>query len=450
MTEKKIYRLIDLVRRLDRDKSTLIRWEAEGRIPGAKRDVRGWRYYTPEDFHSLVQFVETEINFHEQEASREHSDDASVIPQKSVPSVVATVVTARASERAQYKSIEYAQNAEAVSQSPHQDSRMRVSSRNTAERASAILYTVVTMLAILIVGRIAVYTMTALPGDGDAVRVLTGFGLLFAGDLAGRIIEAEKTFAVLIPQGDIFSAPIIVRRNDFREGAYARFSNEFNGESGVQRILQFVQPRNVARYFGGSLPFTAGYSLLNGKEDRDDRARSLINAGTDRTISIPHASLLPRVYAGDERLMEFGNGRDILWHTSAGALRAAGSFVRVIVSTGAPISKRGEYIGEFMLNSVSLRKIDESILNNVRELTQMFRDARNEVSVFFGGFRAVITESSIHWLDQWAVRQGTVARGLLVWNRGFGEFFTRALSDGAAFDLSSYGKKITQASVLGF
>ena len=62
MGDEKIYRLIDLVKQLDRDKSTLIRWEAEGKIPKAKRDIRGWRYYTPEDFASVVRFVETEIN----------------------------------------------------------------------------------------------------------------------------------------------------------------------------------------------------------------------------------------------------------------------------------------------------------------------------------------------------------------------------------------------------
>ena len=47
MEEKRLYRLADLVKRLDRDKTTLLRWEAAGKIPRAKRDSRGWRGYLP-------------------------------------------------------------------------------------------------------------------------------------------------------------------------------------------------------------------------------------------------------------------------------------------------------------------------------------------------------------------------------------------------------------------
>lgn len=60
MGEEKIYRLTDLVKRLGRDKSTFIRWEAAGKIPRAKRDTRGWRYYTPGDFATVARFAETE------------------------------------------------------------------------------------------------------------------------------------------------------------------------------------------------------------------------------------------------------------------------------------------------------------------------------------------------------------------------------------------------------
>ena len=52
-----IYRLVDLSRRLDRDKNTLLRWEAEGRIPPARRDSRGWRYYTQEDLDGIIRLV---------------------------------------------------------------------------------------------------------------------------------------------------------------------------------------------------------------------------------------------------------------------------------------------------------------------------------------------------------------------------------------------------------
>lgn len=56
MTEKK-YRLKDIEDKIDRDKTTLIRWEKEGLIPEAKRDSRGWRYYSNEEVSSIVNKV---------------------------------------------------------------------------------------------------------------------------------------------------------------------------------------------------------------------------------------------------------------------------------------------------------------------------------------------------------------------------------------------------------
>lgn len=53
MKEKK-YRLKDIQERIDRDKTTLIRWEKEGLIPEAKRDSRGWRYYSKDEVSSIV------------------------------------------------------------------------------------------------------------------------------------------------------------------------------------------------------------------------------------------------------------------------------------------------------------------------------------------------------------------------------------------------------------
>jgi DNA-binding transcriptional MerR regulator len=52
-----MYRLKDLEDRIDRDKTTLIRWEKEGLIPTAKRDSRGWRYYTKEEVMKIVNLV---------------------------------------------------------------------------------------------------------------------------------------------------------------------------------------------------------------------------------------------------------------------------------------------------------------------------------------------------------------------------------------------------------
>jgi DNA-binding transcriptional MerR regulator len=55
--QNKKYRLKDLEERIDRDKSTLIRWEKEGLIPRAKRDSRGWRYYSKEEIGTIVSRV---------------------------------------------------------------------------------------------------------------------------------------------------------------------------------------------------------------------------------------------------------------------------------------------------------------------------------------------------------------------------------------------------------
>ncbi|MEK7584677.1 MAG: MerR family transcriptional regulator [Patescibacteria group bacterium] len=51
------YRLIDIARQIDRDKSTIIRWEEMGLIPKALRDSRGWRYYSAADAKKIVQLA---------------------------------------------------------------------------------------------------------------------------------------------------------------------------------------------------------------------------------------------------------------------------------------------------------------------------------------------------------------------------------------------------------
>jgi DNA-binding transcriptional MerR regulator len=53
----KKYRIKDIQEKIDRDKTTLIRWEKEGLIPTAKRDSRGWRYYTNDEVKSIVKRV---------------------------------------------------------------------------------------------------------------------------------------------------------------------------------------------------------------------------------------------------------------------------------------------------------------------------------------------------------------------------------------------------------
>ena len=57
--ENKKYRLKDIGEKIDRDKTTLIRWEKVGLIPEAKRDSRGWRYYSREEVGDIVKTVLT-------------------------------------------------------------------------------------------------------------------------------------------------------------------------------------------------------------------------------------------------------------------------------------------------------------------------------------------------------------------------------------------------------
>jgi DNA-binding transcriptional MerR regulator len=55
MTKK--YRLKDIEEKVDRDKTTLIRWEKAGLIPRAQRDSRGWRWYTGKQVNEIVRKI---------------------------------------------------------------------------------------------------------------------------------------------------------------------------------------------------------------------------------------------------------------------------------------------------------------------------------------------------------------------------------------------------------
>ena len=50
----KIYRIGELAKELDRRPLTIKRWESLGLIPKARRDSRGWRYYTREDVKGII------------------------------------------------------------------------------------------------------------------------------------------------------------------------------------------------------------------------------------------------------------------------------------------------------------------------------------------------------------------------------------------------------------
>jgi DNA-binding transcriptional MerR regulator len=51
------YYLNDILKRIDRNKTTLIRWEEQGLIPKAKRDSRGWRYYSKKEVEEIINLI---------------------------------------------------------------------------------------------------------------------------------------------------------------------------------------------------------------------------------------------------------------------------------------------------------------------------------------------------------------------------------------------------------
>lgn len=51
------YHLQDILKKIDRSKTTLLRWEKEGLIPRTKRDSRGWRCYTWEEMEGIISLI---------------------------------------------------------------------------------------------------------------------------------------------------------------------------------------------------------------------------------------------------------------------------------------------------------------------------------------------------------------------------------------------------------
>jgi len=51
------FRINDILKRIDRNKTTLLRWESLGLIPKANRDSRGWRVYSYEEVEFIVSLV---------------------------------------------------------------------------------------------------------------------------------------------------------------------------------------------------------------------------------------------------------------------------------------------------------------------------------------------------------------------------------------------------------
>lgn len=56
------FRIQDILREIDRNKTTIIRWEERGLIPLAQKDSRGWRFYTKDQVDEIIQLVK-ETNY---------------------------------------------------------------------------------------------------------------------------------------------------------------------------------------------------------------------------------------------------------------------------------------------------------------------------------------------------------------------------------------------------
>jgi len=54
----KKYSIQDIANAIDRDKTTIIKWEKNGTIPSAKRDEHGWRYYSEEEVQNIISLAE--------------------------------------------------------------------------------------------------------------------------------------------------------------------------------------------------------------------------------------------------------------------------------------------------------------------------------------------------------------------------------------------------------
>ena len=59
----KIYRVKDVAKIVDRDKTTIFRWEREGKVSKPKRDSRGWRIYSKKDVKKLKAVVENTMAY---------------------------------------------------------------------------------------------------------------------------------------------------------------------------------------------------------------------------------------------------------------------------------------------------------------------------------------------------------------------------------------------------
>lgn len=84
----KKYRINDIARNIDRDKTTIIHWEKIGYIPKAQRDSRGWRYYSWHEVRSIVNLVKKTDYFQNLEKLSDSGATVRRISQASVAMIV--------------------------------------------------------------------------------------------------------------------------------------------------------------------------------------------------------------------------------------------------------------------------------------------------------------------------------------------------------------------------
>ena len=52
-------RVKDVERIIDRDRSTILRWERKGYIPSPQKDSRGWRFYSDEEIEQIKEHLKS-------------------------------------------------------------------------------------------------------------------------------------------------------------------------------------------------------------------------------------------------------------------------------------------------------------------------------------------------------------------------------------------------------
>jgi len=59
----KYYRVHEIAKMIDRDKTTIFRWEKDKKIDPPARDSRGWRLYTEEDLNKMKEIIISNLKY---------------------------------------------------------------------------------------------------------------------------------------------------------------------------------------------------------------------------------------------------------------------------------------------------------------------------------------------------------------------------------------------------